>query len=225
MESGPADPNKVREMLHSARALVFDFDGTLVDSNGIKRAAFEACFSEFPDHKREILSYCWANNHTPRWEKFRHVYEEILRQPYSPEIERSLHERFEAATTRQIIAAPEIPHAEQFLRIVHRTYFTALLSSTPQQILDRILAHRGWAGYFRAVQGAPVRKAQWLLDLRLVRRLLRDELLFFGDQEEDAQAAEEAGCRFIGVGAAADFGKGLLWIQDYAFGSSLGETT
>ena len=48
----------------SAKALVFDFDGTLVDSNAIKWKAFEACFDRFPDRREEILSYCRGNNHT-----------------------------------------------------------------------------------------------------------------------------------------------------------------
>ena len=214
MKSGPVEPGALRRRIRSARALVFDFDGTLVDSNGIKRAAFEACFAEFPNHREEILSYCWANNHTPRWEKFRYVYDQFLRQPYSHEIERKLHERFEAATTRQIVAAPEIPHAERFLQSVGRTHLTGLLSSTPQEILRQILVERGWAAYFQLIQGAPVCKAEWLKALRSERRFSKGELLFFGDREEDAQAAEEADCPFIGVGAEAG---GPFWIQDFAF--------
>ena len=64
-----------KELLKKCRALVFDFDGTLVDSVPIKRKAFDHCFEEFPAKKREIQSYCHGNNHTPRWEKFKFVYE------------------------------------------------------------------------------------------------------------------------------------------------------
>ncbi|MBI3318672.1 MAG: HAD family hydrolase, partial [Candidatus Omnitrophica bacterium] len=134
------------------------------------------------------------------------------------------HERFEAATTRQIIAAPEIPHAQRFLRSVRRNHRTGLLSSTPQELLAEIVTRRGWAGYFDAVQGAPVRKAQWLEDLRSARGWGRGDLIFFGDQEEDARAAEEAGCLFVGVGGSfRPCGKESLWISDYGFWTQKGE--
>ncbi len=219
MKSGPAEQTTVRELVQAARALIFDFDGTLVDSNSIKRAAFEVCFANFPERKQEILAYCWANHHTPRREKFRYVYDRILERPLTPQVEQELHNRFEAATTQKIVAASGIPYAEEFLRSVSRTHCIGLLSSTPQEVLTQILTQRGWAAYFRFIQGAPVHKAQWLQGLRSEFLLSKEELIFFGDQEEDAQAAEQAGCQFIGIGDAANNSgkKSLFWIPDYAF--------
>jgi len=191
--------SEAADLVRGARALVLDFDGTLVDSNPIKRRAFEACFAECPQ-RDEILAYCWGSHHAPRWEKFRHVYEQILRQPYTEARAASLHERFEAATTAQIIAAAEIPGATAFLRRVHGRYLVAVLSSTPDAVLREILAHRGWQDWFDVVQGAPVHKASWLTAFREQQGLDRPSLVFFGDTLEDAAAADEAGCAFIAVG-------------------------
>ncbi len=187
------------DMLARARALVFDFDGTLVDSNPIKYQAFATCFAEFPQQREEILAYCGGHHHTPRWEKFRHVCEQILQQPYTEARAASLHERFEAATTAQIIAAPEIPGASAFLRSVRGRYLLALLSSTPEQILREILARRGWQGWFDVVQGAPVKKAAWLTAFGERHGLAPSRVVFFGDTPEDARAAEEAGCAFLAI--------------------------
>lgn len=186
-------------MIRAASALVFDFDGTLVDSNLIKWRGFEACFAGFPDRLEEIMAYCRGNNHTPRWDKFRHVYERILRLPYSPEEERRLSRVFEEATTRQIVETPEVPSAERFLRRVSSTHWTALLSATPDRILADILESRGWTGFFREAQGAPVRKSAWLRELRGRKGWGSSEMVFFGDTPEDAQAAETAGCGFVAV--------------------------
>ena len=191
---------RLAELLARARALVFDFDGTLVDSNPIKHRAFDTCFAEFPQQREEILAYCGGRHHTPRWEKFRHVCEQILRQPYTEERAASLHERFEAATTAQIIAAPEIPGAAAFLRRVQGGYTLALLSSTPHGILRDIVAQRNASGWFDIVQGAPVDKAAWLRSLGQERRWAGNQVVFFGDTEEDAAAAEAAGCAFVHVG-------------------------
>lgn len=184
--------------------LVFDFDGTLVDSVGIKLRAFDRCFEKFPAQRERIRAYCHGNNHTPRWEKFRHVYEKILNLPYTPEIERELHQTFERETTRQIADAPALPGAEEFLDSVRGDYLTALLSSTPHQILLQILDGRGWAGRFDEVQGAPVNKAAWLKDLRS-KGFEPRQVLFFGDTPEDAASAAEAGCGFVNVPELRDF--------------------
>ncbi len=187
------------EQVRHAKALVFDFDGTLVDSNPIKWRAFEHCFEEFFHRRDEILAYCWGNNHTPRGDKFRYVYEQILKLPYTPQMETKLHSRFEGETTRQIIEAPALPGAEEFLRRVRSTHATALLSSTPHNILLDILAQRHWKDYFQVVRGAPVDKANGLETFRQEHRLGSQGILFFGDTQEDSQAATEAGCTFIPV--------------------------
>ena len=198
---------EIADRISQARALVFDFDGTLVDSNLIKWKGFEACFSDFPEHLEEILAYCRGNNHTPRWDKFRHVYEQILLLPYTPEEEQRLSRKFEEATTRRIVQTPEVPSAERFLRQVSGTHWTGLLSATPNRILAEILESRGWTGFFREIQGAPVQKSAWLRELRGRKGWGSKELLFFGDTPEDAAAAQEAGCGFISVPEMGDFRK------------------
>lgn len=195
-----AASESVETLLTRAHTLVFDFDGTLVDSNPIKWKAFEQCFTECAERRDDILAYCRGNHHVPRWDKFRYVYEEILRLPYTPEITRRFQERFDRLTTTQIIEAEEVPGAEAFLRQASRRCRTALLSSTPHEILVRILRGRRWEGFFAIVQGAPVDKAGWLQSLRVQGHLAEQELVFLGDTMEDAHAAQEAGCAFIGVG-------------------------
>ena len=202
------DALSAKQLLKRSRMLVFDFDGTLVDSVPIKFRAFDRCFEEFPEQREAIRAYCHGNNHTPRWEKFRHVYEQILRRPYTPQIEREMHERFERETTEQISRAPALPGASEFLERVRPRYRTALLSSTPHGILLEILEKRGWGSRFDEVQGAPVNKASWLLGLK-DRGFSPEQVLFFGDTPEDAAAAREAGCGFLFVPEFKDF-RGLL---------------
>lgn len=192
---------KAADLLSGARVLVFDFDGTLVDSDPIKWRAFEVCFDEFPDQLPEILAYCRSFNHTPRDVKFRHVYEAILRRPYGPDIEQALLKRFERETTEPIVEAEAIPGAEEFLRSVCRTHETGVLSSTPDGVLRTLLEGRGWTGYFKWIQGAPVDKARWLRDLRSRQGIALDSIVFFGDTPEDAEAAAQGGCCFIRIGS------------------------
>ena len=203
------------EQLREACVVVFDFDGTLVDSTPIKHRAFEACFAEFVDQREEILNYCWGHHHTPRSEKFRHVYEQLLGLSYTPEVAERLHQQFEEATTQQIIEAAEIPGAEQCLALMRQTHVTAILSSTPQVVLRHILMGRNWLRYVHLVQGAPVKKAHWLTHLRLAWGGHASAVVFFGDTPEDGHAAREAGCTFVHVGEGEDVPRPVLHIPDF----------
>ena len=206
---------RVEDLLASARAWIFDFDGTLVDSNSIKASAFALCFEGLTRGREEALAYCYANPHVTRSEKFRHVVEKILRAPYTLEVEKDLHRRFEAATTRQIIEAPAIPGAEAFLLKGRSGRLCGILSSTPQEILAQLLEFRGWDRLFDVVQGAPVRKAGWLSAFQAERGFKPEEVLYFGDQPEDADAASEAGCGFIGLRNPLLRSRGVAYWKDF----------
>ena len=188
------------ELLRQAKLIVFDFDGTLVDSNPIKQRAFAQCFAEFPDRLDEIMAFCTGRHDLPRADKFRHVYEHILRRPYTAEISAEVHQRFEALTTQQIIDAPAIAGAEAFLRAACRHAPTALLSTTPHETLGQIIERRGWRSYFSIVQGAPVDKARWIMTRRTQLGFSRSQVVFFGDTPEDADAATAGGSVFIALG-------------------------
>jgi phosphoglycolate phosphatase len=190
---------EIRQAITSAKGIVFDFDGTLVDSNEIKRRGFDYTFAAYPDRMAEIREYCYGFNHTIRGEKFRHVTESILGLEYTPELEKLFHERYAAFTTQSVAAAPEIAGAGAFVRRL-ASKGPALLSSTPTAILLEILDRRGWRSLFPIVQGAPVNKRAWVTDFQRVLGCRPQELVFFGDTDEDAQAASEAHCTFIRVG-------------------------
>src|SRR5688572_20108117 len=188
----------IRQAVRSAKGVVFDFDGTLVDSNEIKRRGFDYAFAEYPHAMDEIRAYCYGFNHTNRYEKFRHVTEQILRLEFTPDLEKRLAQRYAEFTTASVAEAPEVPGAEAFLKSLMPA--PALLSSTPTDMLLTILDRRGWRGLFSIIQGAPINKRDWLRQFQRSLGCDAKDLIFFGDTDEDAQSAKEAGCVFVRVG-------------------------
>ncbi len=210
-----ASPTPFIKHLRAAHALIFDFDGTLVDSNSIKRRAFDVCFSHFPEWETQIKPYCYGNNHIQRQEKFQHIYEHILKKPYTPEIAHDLHRRYEEATTLPVSRAREIPGAEAFLARMAGRYPTAVVSTPPNRILHAILQARGWTHYFVDIQGAPVNKTEWVKNYAQRKGLNVQQCLFFGDTPEDARAAYAAGCPFVAVGNDPWITTAVVSIPDY----------
>ena len=202
----------VRRALSAPRRIIFDFDGTLADTNEIKKRAFDLVFAAYPEHIKEIQAYCHGFNHTIRGEKFKYVTEKILGLPYTPERDRLFHEAYARFTAAGVMSAAEIPGAASFLRRI-RSREPALVSSTPHEILIEILERRGWRSMFGEIRGAPVNKREWIRSLQGSVGCKPDELLFFGDTDEDETSAREAGCTFVRVGAVPRPGK--LAIQDF----------
>lgn len=193
---------RIRNLIQQATAILLDFDGTLVDSNSIKRGAFEKCFADYPKQYTAIMNYCQGNNHIPRQVKFRYVFEKILSLPYTEEIEQQMLSRYAKETTEQVIAAKEIPGATEFLKRFVLGRESVLLSSTPHAILLHILEQRGMKHYFKTIQGAPVNKTRWIQAFLNQRQLETEEIVFIGDSLEDILSAKEIGIPFVGVAEA-----------------------
>src|SRR5205085_10756630 len=126
--------NELRAVLEACRAFVFDFDGTLVDSNQLKLKAFGTLFAKFPEQLPAIMKYCQERLDLVRFEKFRYIYENILRLHYTAEAEAALDKEFTGLTTSAVVDAVEIEGASAFLKKIHTIRRTAVLSSTPTEV-------------------------------------------------------------------------------------------
>ncbi|MFN0118592.1 MAG: HAD family hydrolase [Elusimicrobiota bacterium] len=211
----------IESALQKSEVFILDFDGTLVDSNSIKLNAFNGCFLEFLQDFPGIIDYCHSNHHTPRWIKFKHVYENILKRPYNAAIEQSLMARYEALTTKNIIKAPMILSADKFLKWSKKNKRVFLVSSTPTDILIQILKGRNMFESFEKVQGAPVKKSEYILSLSKELKTSVSKFLFWGDTLEDLNSAKESNCPFVGVVNEDLKNEAKWWVPDFSFISKI----
>lgn len=198
----------------SLRVAILDFDGTLVDSVGIKDAAFEALYGDLPEWP-EIESYHLANNHTIRFEKFRAIDEEILGVEHTPERAREIAERFSALVADAIGTAPQVPGATELLDALTGAAVRAyLLSMSPADELSRILAARGLADRFADVYAHPWTKTGAVADILVREGADARDALMIGDSPEDAEAAASAGVPFLGCDSGKPFPAGVPVVAD-----------
>lgn len=179
------------------RAVIFDLDGVIIESAEIKTRAFEVLFADYPDKLPEIISYHQKNGGISRYVKFRYFYEKVLGQELSTREEAELGERFSQIALSQILEAPFVPGALEFLARNRNRYSFFVASGTPEDELQNILAHRQLNAFFLEAHGTPKDKADIIEDILARYSFPRAEAVFIGDAESDRAAAERAGISFI----------------------------
>ena len=137
------------------RALIFDFDGVILESNAVKTEAFRTLFGRMPEHAAAMMAYHEAHVAESRFAKFQHlVYERLGRPGDRAEVER-LARAVEALLWDALCACPEVPGARALLDDLAPRMPLFLASVTPEPELLRLLDERGLRGYFRRVFGCP----------------------------------------------------------------------
>jgi phosphoglycolate phosphatase len=181
---------------------VLDFDGTLVDSNAVKRLAYYDIFRpEDRPHVDAVLQELRVAN---RFAKIG----EILRRAGAqgrPGVEHFADAYNRICEAHQATCA-ERPGAGEVLARLARRRPLYLWSGTLQEPLRRVAAQRGWSGYFRAVLGSPEAKAANLARILADSGVTPGNVLVVGDTNEDLESARACGCAFAGIASdATDF--------------------
>ena len=179
------------------KAVVFDFDGVIIDSAEIKTRAFQQLFAAYPDKVEEIVDYHKRNAGISRYVKFRHFYENMLGKSLSAAEEVQLGEEFSQIVLQQILAAPLVPGAGEFLSQNQDHYDFFVASGTPEDELRYIMDHRNLSHLFREIHGTPKSKVEIIEDVLRRYSYGREEVVFVGDAESDRAAANKAGVFFI----------------------------
>lgn len=180
------------------QAIVFDFDGVLVESVDLKGQAFVALYGDESESiRQEVLAYHEAHGGMTRYEKIRH-YETLCGRRGDEESVAVLAARFAEIVEAQVVAAPWVAGAGAFLERYHDTIPLYVASATPQEELERIIEKRGMAPFFKRVYGAPAKKHEALLNIAAANRYDPQVMLMVGDAMTDRDAAEKAGTRFVG---------------------------
>ena len=184
-------------------AIVFDFDGVLVESTDVKTRAFAAMYAKHgPEIERRVVEYHLANAGISRYVKFKLWQEEYLGLPYSEADGERLAEEFSRLVVDAVVAAPYVAGAREFLDAYYRQRPLFVASGTPQEELREIVARRDMSGYFSAVHGTPATKGRILSDIMRSRGYEPAAVLMVGDARADWEGAQEAGASFIGRASA-----------------------
>lgn len=181
------------------RAVVFDFDGVILESAEVKTDAFVELYAAHgPDVVAAVRAHHLANLGISRFKKFAWIAEHVLRVPLAEAESAALGVRFSDLALAKVLAAPFVPGAEAALAAVGALGLPMFVASgTPGDELRMIVERRGLAGWFREVHGAPREKPEVLRDVMARHGLVPEAVLFIGDGMSDYKASRAAGTHFL----------------------------
>ena len=187
--------------LPSIASVALDLDGTLIDSASIKTQAFGKLFQRYgPDIVRAVIQDHLASEGVSRFIKFERWYNNLLSLSYSDSIGNDLSQQFNHILAEDIIHAPWMPGALEFIREWHDKIPLFLVSATPHAELIQLLEARSVANFFRFIWGSPTEKCQALRIIASQLHLKSLSVLMVGDAEADYRASLLSGssfCRFL----------------------------
>jgi phosphoglycolate phosphatase-like HAD superfamily hydrolase len=180
-------------------AILFDFDGTLVESLDVKIIAFASLYRSYgADVERAAVQHYREHSGVSRLKRIRHCHEQILGEaPSDAEIE-ELGDLFGAMVEDKVVAAQWVPGAREFLEAQLGVRPLFIASATPQEELERIIEKRGMTHYFDAIFGSPPDKTEIIYEIVATRRLEPRDTIMVGDGWADYEAAITNGVRFVG---------------------------
>jgi HAD superfamily hydrolase (TIGR01549 family) len=180
------------------KALILDFDGVIAESVDIKTKAFARLFAkESKSVLPRIIRYHLANAGVSRFEKFRHIYKRILKRNLGDSEFRRLCADFSCLVKEQVIAAPYVRGAREFLDKYACRYRCYMLSATPRKEIEEIARAKKIRRFFKMVYGAPAKKQQVVKEIMRREGLRPCEVLYVGDALSDYEAARKNGVNFI----------------------------
>lgn len=187
------------------RCVAFDFDGTLVDSNAIKRQAYDAVLAGVEGAGEAIATVLRERPGDDRHAVLARVHARLqtggARDLPPPS---ALVRAYGRLCEERVIACASVPGAVAALDALAVGHVLYLASATPEDALERVVAGRGWSAYFRGVYGGPRSKLANLERIAGREGLAPGELVYVGDGAADREAAARFGCRFFGTGTTPD---------------------
>lgn len=180
------------------KGIIFDFDGVILESVGVKTEAFRRLFADYPDKIEEIITYHMDQGGISRYRKFEYIYAHILKEDLTPERSNELGALFSEYAYQQVVRAPFVSGAEDFLKKYYQQLNLFVATGTPQEEIDSVITERKLTKYFRNVYGSPMTKDVIVRSVLNESGLTPKEVIFVGDAITDFNGAKKAGVPFVG---------------------------
>ncbi len=188
------------------QAIIFDFDGVVVESGDIKTQAFAELYRPHGEAvAAAVVQYHRLHGGMSRYQKFHYFQQHLLgKPPLTPDEEQELDRQFSELVVEAIVTGEAVPGADEFICQQAARIPLFVASGTPEIELNSIVMRRGLAPYFTEVRGSPTSKQALIADILSTHAFTPERVLMIGDALIDYQSAQLNGVAFLGRVRAGD---------------------
>lgn len=196
------------------KTLIFDFDGTIVDSNELKNKAYFELFPRVSQKAKELIGEISCGSRKTRYQIIREILSalketgEINFSDVEEEIKRCA-EQYGKIVENEMLKNNGVPGAFEELWFLHNNkYALYLLSGTPLKPLLKTVEKMVASGKippFKKIYGRIDDADEKLFKEQVIAEIIRaegvsvKEIALIGDGVNERDVALEVGCVFIGV--------------------------
>ncbi len=183
------------------RWIFLDFDGVIMDSMTLKLDAYCYALAEYGFAREAVRTQQLLYAGLSRSRALPLMYKALSGgEEITPEEQEHVLARFAEEDIRLRPHMRMMPGVIGFLdEAARREVPLAVVTGTPQEVIDGTVAHFGIRGYFREIHGWPPLKAEHLQTLLERHGLTPRAAIYVGDAVQDINAAESVGIPFIAV--------------------------
>ena len=184
-------------------AIIFDFDGTLVDSAGVKYESFFKLFPATEGHRAVVKDVLAADPDGSRHVVIPRMVEGMHRRGLDVPDDNYVC-RYGEIVEAGVSAAPECPGATALLARLEGQAKLYIASNTPQEAVRHQAELRGWTRHFDGIFGYPASKVDVVRDILKAQNIPPHRLAVIGDGVSDEAAARANDCVFIKIAAPSE---------------------
>ncbi len=181
-----------------SKGIIFDFDGVIAESIKLKSDAFGELYKAFGENiVRKVIEHHEANGGMPRFEKIKYYHKSFLKKNLSHKEIHQIANKFSDLVIDKIVASAYVPGVVDYIKKSKKKYKLFISTGTPTGEIKTILNGKKISHYFDEVFGSPEKKKKHIEKIIYKFNIKPRDLIFYGDSNEDLNAAEKTKVPFV----------------------------
>ena len=180
------------------KAIIFDFDGVILESLEVKSNAFYELYLKYGKKiAKKVKTHHNNNPGINRFDKFNFYSKNYLGYKIKDKDSLELSKKLSKLILKKILDCDFVYGVRNFLKLNKKSYLFFISSATPENELRIITDSLNISNFFKKIYGSPLSKKDHIKKIIKLYNFKKRNVLFIGDAIADYNAASSNNINFI----------------------------